>query len=372
MRGKNEGALYKRKSDGRWVGSVTLGGGKRSTVYARTRPEAAQKLRDLLKQRDDGLPLAPTKATVAGYLTEWLDGMKPSLRPGTHLRYEQLVLQHVLPKHGSTPIKGFTAAHVQRVIRAMLDAGLAPSTARQARAVLHKAMKQAVERGMVARNVVDGAPAPRVERHEMKSLDAEQALRLIDAAQAEPLGAIYILAISSGLRLGELLGLRWSDVDLERATVSVTGTLQRVGRAYQLCAPKTKQSRRLVTLPVVAVDALRRHKAQQNEARLRLGGAWLREDAVFTTEMGEYVNGTNLRHTFNPLLKRAGLPRVRIHDLRHSTATLLLSQGVHPKVVSEMLGHANIAVTMDTYSHVSESMKRQASDALDAAFAAGR
>jgi integrase len=351
---------------------MSIGAGKRAYVYGRTRLEVAQKLRDALKRQDDGEPVAASKETVGTYLIGWLVGVKPSLRPGTHLRYQQLVTQHVLPKHGTLPLKGFTAAHVQRVIAAMLDAGLAPSTARQTRAILHKALKQAVQRGLVARNVVDGAPAPRVERREMKSLNAEQAMRLMDAAQSEPLGALYVLGVSSGLRLGELLGLRWADVDLERRTLGVNVTLQRVGREYVLAAPKTKQSRRLVTLPAVAVEALRRHRTQQNADRLRLGGAWLHPEMVFTTELGDYVNGTNLRHTFNPMLKRAGLPRIRIHDLRHSAATLMMANGVHPKVVSEMLGHANIAITMDTYSHVGESMKRQASDALDSVFSTAR
>jgi integrase len=178
---------------------------------------------------------------------------------------------------------------------------------------------------------------------------------------------LYVVALTAGLRLGELLALRWRDVDLQAGMLQVRGTLQRAGSDLVVAEPKTAHSRRQVALATTAVEALRRHRVTQAEERLRLGAAWQDLDLVFSSEAGGYIDESRLRrNSFWPLLERAGLPRIRFHDLRHTAATLMLRRGVHPKIVAEMLGHAQVSVTLDLYSHVTPTMQREAAEAMDA------
>jgi integrase len=200
----------------------------------------------------------------------------------------------------------------------------------------------------------------------MAALTPEQSRSLLDAAQLDRLEALYVLALSTGMRQGELLALKWADVDLDGAAIQVKATLQRTREGFVFQEPKTARSRRQVALTRTAVKALRQHRASQLEERLRCP-YWQDPDLVFASEIGTPIEATNLiRRSFAPLLKRAGLPRIRFHDLRHTAATLLLGQNVNVKVVSEMLGHSQIAVTLDLYSHVTPTMQRQAVEALDA------
>jgi integrase len=219
----------------------------------------------------------------------------------------------------------------------------------------------------VARNVADLVTPPRAERHEMQTLSPEQARAFLEAAQGDRFHALYVLALSTGMRQGELLALRWHDVGLETSTVQVTGSLQQVNGGYVVTEPKTHSSRRRLVLTKSAIEALRLHRVAQAEERLRLGPAWEDNDLVFANEIGGFVDASNLvRRSFLPLLRRADLPRVRFHDLRHSAATLLLGRGVHPKVVAEMLGHSQISVTLDLYSHVTPTMQQEAASVMDA------
>jgi integrase len=221
--------------------------------------------------------------------------------------------------------------------------------------------------------VSEMADVPRMAEHELHVLDREQVRRLLETASGDRLEALYVLAISTGMRQGELLALRWSDVDLDQRTVRVRSTLQRTKEdGYILAAPKTKGSRRQITLSTTARDALRAHRARQAAERLAAGPAWLgKYDLVFLNSVGNPLDGMNLLHYhFYPLLNRAGLPRIRFHNLRHTAATLLLGRGVNPKIVSEMLGHASIGITLDIYSHVLPDMQAQAAAAMGAALGA--
>ena len=208
-------------------------------------------------------------------------------------------------------------------------------------------------------------PKPRHE--EMKVLTPEQAIKLIEAARGERLEALFVLAVTTGMRQGELLGLRWSAVDLEKGTVQVQVGLQRTKEGYELVPPKTKKSRRLVMLTEPAKEALKRHRTNQTAERLLAGDHWKNDlDLVFTNQTGGPLDSTYLlRRCFRPLLKKAGLPEVRFHDLRHTAATLLMSLGVHQKVVSEMLGHSTVLITQDLYSHVTPAMQQQAVSELN-------
>jgi integrase len=365
-RGNGEGSVYQRQ-DGRWEGSMTVDAfGRRRWFLGRTRQEAARKLGDALKQHNDGAPVPGGRQTVAEFLAGWLEGTRPSLRPGTWLRYEEYVRLHVVPALGKVPLARLTPQQLQRLYAERLATGLSPTTVHHLHATLHKALGQAARWGLVARNVADLVDPPRPDHHEMTTLSPEQVRELLAAAAGDRLEALYVVALE-GLRRGEILALRWRDIDLDARTLRVRGSLQPTPDGLRIVEPKTASSRRGVVLSATAVEALRRHRVRQAAERLRLGPAWEDHDLVFANEVGRPIDGRNLvRRGFEPLLARAGLPRVRFHDLRHTAATLLLGQGVHPKIVAEKLGHSQISTTIDLYSHVTPTMQREAAETLDA------
>ena len=359
-RANHEGTIYKRQ-DGRWVASVTLPGGRRKSFYGTTRQEVAQKLTLGLKARLDGMPLPSEQLKVGRYLQEWLQSTQHSVRPSTWRRYEQLLRIHAIPALGTLSLTRLEPHHIQKLYTDCLTQGLAPATVRQLHAVLRRALGQATKWGTVARNVAALVSPPRVKRHEITPLTAAQARALLDAAQDARLEALYALALSTGMRLGELLGLRWQDVALDAGILKVEHTLLRLRDGLQLTEPKTARSRRRIALTPQAVDALRQHRARQAAERLHLGAAWEDHDLVFANEIGKPIEAGNLlRRSFWPLLAKARLQRIRFHDLRHTAATLMLQQGVHPKVVSELLGHSSIGLTLDVYSHVIPDMQQHA------------
>jgi integrase len=270
------------------------------------------------------------------------------------------------------PLARLTPQQVQSLYAQKLDEGLSSSTVHHIRAQLHRALGAAVRLGLVARNVCDVIDPPRMHHHEMATLSPEQARALLVAAANDRFEALYVLALSTGMRQGELLALKWRDVDLEGARLHVRTTRQYTAEGYQFTEPKTAHSRRLIALPETAVAALRQHRSRQAEERQRLGPAWEDRDLVFPNSIGRPMDGKHLlRREFRPLLKRGGLPAIRFHDLRHTAATLLLGSGVNPKIVSEMLGHSHISITLSLYSHVTPHMQQQAAAAMDATLRGG-
>jgi integrase len=371
-RGNGEGSIYQR-SDGRWVGSVSVGKGKRKYLYGKTRREVAEKLKKALAEQQQGLPLANEKQTVDQYLQRWLeDSARPTVRAGTFESYQRLIRLHVRPHIGKVPLARLTAQDLSRLYRTLLDHGLAPRSVQYVHAVLHRALGQALRWNLIARNPAELVDAPRPKRKEIAPLTPDQAKALLDAARGDRLEALYVVALTSGLRLGELLALRWADLDGERGELHVRRTLVRTQAGLSFNEPKTAKGRRTVRLPSFAVAALREHRARQLEERLRIGPAWDGQDLIFPNEVGRPIDRQNLiRRSFKKLLQKAGLPDVRFHDLRHTAATLLLRLGEHPKVVQERLGHSTISVTMDVYSHVLPDMQRQAAEKLDTLFGVG-
>jgi integrase len=248
----------------------------------------------------------------------------------------------------------------------MTARGAAAASIKQLHAILHKMLKQALRWSVVPRNVADLVTPPRIPKREMHVLSADEARCLLKAARDEPLEALYLLALTTGMRQGELVALCWKDVDLASGSVRVQRTMHVIDGARQFSEPKSASSRRRIELTQTAIAALSRHRARQAEARLFAGSAWQDNDLVFTNAVGEPIDATNLlRHRFYPLLAKAGLPKIRFHDLRHTAATLLMSEGIHAKIVSEMLGHSTIAITLDLYSHVTPTMQKEAARAMD-------
>jgi len=353
-----------RKS-GRWVGAVSTPTG-RKLYYGATRKAVQDQVTDALKNVKDGIPLPTGNHSVAEYLADWLEAARPSIRGRTWERYEQLLRLHVIPNLGKLRMSQLSPLHLQQLYAKLLESGLSQTTVRKVHMLLHRALQQAARWGFVARNVTTLVDAPRNAHHEMQTLSPEQARHLLDAARGHRLEALFVVAVTTGIRRGELLGLRWQQVDLEGGSLEVLVSLQRTRDGCEFAEPKTAHSRRRVSLPEIATDALRRHRVKQNEERLA-ADEWEGNDLVFANEVGRPVDAPNLlRRAYWPLLKKAGLPQIPFHALRHTAATLLLRKGIHPKIVQEMLGHSSIAITLDLYSHAVPTMQREATAAMDA------
>ncbi len=368
-RGNGEGTIHRRK-DGGWCAQYTVytaEGRKRKTIYGKTRAEVGGKLAKALSDREGGLVFDDEGLTVGKYLDKWLEGsVRGAVRQSTFDRYEIAVRVHIKPVLGRLKLTQLTPTHVAGFYQNKLAAGFAPASVNKLHVALHKALDQAVKWHMIPRNVAEVVKAPRPSPEEIRPLNREQTKTLLEVAKEDRFEALYMLAVTTGLRQGELLGLKWEDVGLDQGVVRVRRTLTRHKARLLLGEPKTKRSRRTVRLTEAAVEALKRHLAHQMVQRDRLGDLYEDQGLVFATQRGTLMNPTNLRkRSFEPLLEKASLPAIRFHDLRHTCATLLLSRNVNPKIVSEMLGHATIAITLDTYSHVLPNMQEGAARALE-------
>src|SRR5215212_8040722 len=367
-RGNNEGSISRRK-DGRWEARYTIHtveGPKRKVLYGKTRADVSAKLTKAMADRDDGLVFDAGGSTVGDYLDRWLsDSVRGTVRESTYSRDKYLITNHIKPALGRLKLTNLNALHLQGLYRDRLDPGLSGSTVQKIHHVLHKALAQAVKWHLVPRNPADDVKAPTPTPKEIHPLSAHEARKLLEAARGDRLEALYVLAVHTGMRQGELLGLRWLDVDLENATVRVRRTLTRNGTGHVLGEPKTKKSRRTVRITPQAVEALNCHREKQSEEMLTSGSLYQEQGLVFAGTGGSLINPSNLRQrSFKPLLEHAGLPRITFNDLRHTCASLLFQKNVHPKFVQELLGHASVAITLDTYSHMLPGMGSQAADAM--------
>ncbi len=361
--------ITKRK-DGLFQGTYTAqtpDGPRRKYVYGRKYKDVERKLAEAMGDAAKGLVFDDENLNVGEYLDRWLsDAVRGTVRESTFSRDKYLAINHIKPSIGRIKLKNVSALHLQSLYRDRLDSGLSGSTVQKMHHVLHKALSQAVRWNLIPRNPADSVKAPTASTKEMHPLSAPEARRLLEAAReaGDRLEALYVLAIHTGMRRGELLGLKWDDIDLDGSTVRVRRTLTRKGTGYVLGEPKTKKSRRTVKLTQRAVEVLRIHRRRQLEEKLRAG---VYEDSglVFAGERGGLINPSNLRQrSFAPLLERAGLPQITFHDLRHTCASLLFQKNIHPKFVQELLGHASVAITLDTYSHMLPGMGGEAADAM--------
>lgn len=369
-RAPGEGAVYQRP-DGRWEAMLDLGyiGGKRKRRkrVARTHKAASDALAVMRREAEVGLSIEASRLTVGEWLTRWLkDEAAPMVRPRTLITYRQTVEGHLVPALGHLGLQKLTPSHVRAYFTAKREQGLAATSVQNHHIVLRRALEIAFRYEYVEKNVARLVSAPRTQRYEAKPLTREEVLQFLAAARGHPLEALFVVAASTGLRQAEVLGLTWPCVDLDEGFVRVERTLVWYEKAFHMDPPKTAKSRRAVAIPAQVAELLRTRRLRQVEQRLKAeawGNDW---ELVFTGESGTPIGARAVHHQFVRLLDQAGVRRVRFHDLRHGAATFLLAQGVPMKVVQEVLGHAQMSMTADLYSHVAPELRRDAADRIGA------
>ena len=365
-RANGEGSLS-RRSNGTWAAAISLPRGRRETFYAKTRDEARRKLVRAVRARDTGMLAASQRSTVGDFLDYWLaEVVRPNVRPWTYAGYEVHVRLHLKPALGHLRLDKLTPIHVQQFVNQKLADGMKPRSVRYIRGTLRTALSKAVKWDLISRNAAALVRGPRVERYDIRPLTPDEARVFLGAMKGDRLEALYSIALTMGLRQGEVLGLRWQDIDLETADLRVNKQLQRVDGKLQLVAPKTSRSRRMLAVPASTMRSLREHRDRQLQEKAEAGKRWVETGLVFTNAQGNPIDASLVSKQFHQHLERAGLPQRRFHDLRHSCATLMLVQGVAPRVVMEVLGHSQIAMTMNTYSHVIPELQWQAARRMDA------
>jgi integrase len=323
-----------------------------------------------MADRDSGMVFEAGSITAGDYLRRWLtDCVAGTVSTSTYENRRTLMESHLIPAFSRVKLKDLSPAHIRSLYSSKREAGLSTATIRKLHAILHRALGQAVRDGLLPRNVTEAADPPKLEAGEIKPLSKEQATLLLEAAAGDRYEALYVLAVQTGMRQGELLGLKWPDIDFEASALQVRRSLSETkAKGLILTAPKTRKAVRRIKLPARSVTALKEHRIRQNEERLALGGPYSDNGLVFATELGTPVNRHNLRQrSFKPLLEKASLPDVRFYDLRHTFATIMLSEGVNPKVVSDMMGHSTVAMTLNTYSHVLPSISEAAASVMEGA-----
>lgn len=356
-RSYGDGGISFDETAGLWVGTVDLAplDGKRRRVKrkAKTKAALAAKLREVQRTRDDGLPVVDQQATTGAWLTFWVDKVLPgTVAASTEGQYRQTVKDWIVPYVGTVPLAKLRPEHVVDMMRSLEAKGLSPTTQRKARTILRRALGQAERFGRVTRNVAALTDAPKDGGSKVDdALDAESAVQVLDAARGDRLEALAVLVLAVGVRKSEALDLRWADLDLDAATVTVIKS-------------KTDAGVRRIGLPPFAVTALRQHRAAQAAEQL---AAWRWDDPglVFTTTVGTRIHGRNALRWWHDLTIRAGVGRRRFHASRHTAATLMLNNGVSLEVVSATLGHAGLAITSDIYAKVRPELQRTAATAMD-------
>ncbi|MFI9548457.1 tyrosine recombinase XerC [Streptomyces sp. NPDC052016] len=361
------GTITKRK-DGRYQCAVYVlqpdGTTARKFAYGKTWAECDTKRRELLDKVAQGVPVPTRSAKLAEWLPYWLEHfIKPNRKRTTYSKYAMHVRLYLVPLLGSKSLEALGPRHVRTFV-AEVSRRASPATAKEAHRVLRTALTAACREELVTRNAASLVEAPKVPRRELTPWTLDETLTFLEHARRDPLYAAFVLAVSMGLRRGEILGLRWSDVDLDHRVLRVSKQVQRVGG--ELYEDTTKSGRaRPVPLPLICLAALRWHRMRQTEAARRKGVELSPSAYVFTTRNGRPIDPQNVNRSFLRITAAAGLRRIRLHDARHGCATLLTAAGVAPRVVMEILGHSQISITMDVYTHVTSDTQREAISHMD-------
>lgn len=362
--GQNQGSVSVRK-DGLVQAQITIDG-KRISKYFKTKKEANAWRIDTLNKIQNGMFNSGPQVLLSEYLEQWLIASKDSIRPKTHNQYRQIVEQHINPNLGKIKLADLRPEMIQTVYNRKIELGFGARTVRLTHSVLRSALNQALRMGLIYRNPATVVYQPKLKETEMKVLDENQVRSLLIAAKGNRLEALYKLEITTGLREGEILGLRWSDLDWETQQLKIQRQLQRIsGIGLIYSEPKSAAGRRMIMLGSETIASLKTHSSRQYTERVFAGDKWQENDLIFPSSVGTPLDPRNLFRQFKDLLRKANLPDIRFHDLRHTFATLALSQGVSVKVVQEMLGHSDASMTLKVYSHTTPGMQREAAKKMD-------
>ena len=359
------GGQVRQRPNGLWEGRYVGADGRRHSVYAKTRRQAQEKMRTALSAADHGIRPTVGRMTVGDWLDEWvLTSVVPRNRPRTAESYRETADRYIRPAIGNVPLAKLEPADVARMLDGLKRRGdLSTSTIRYAHSVLRIALGRALKNGRVVRNVAMLVEPPAKVRRELHPLEADQVRALLASVTEDRLGPLYAAAVATGMRQGELLALRWPDIDLDAGTVAVRHTLRRGTRT--LGEPKTERAKRTLRMADTTVATLRAHRTRQLEERLAAGRFWQDLDFVFATKDGGPLDTSTVTRSFQAALARAGLPKQPFHHLRHAYATLMLEAGEELVVVSRSLGHSTINTTADIYAHLTPATLKRSAERMD-------
>jgi integrase len=355
------------KQGNKWYYVIELGkdeNGKRQQKKQRgfaTKKEAEKAMREAITAWEKGTYIEPSKMLFREYITDWLNDKKNSVKKQTWEGYEVLIRTHIIPVLGNVKVSSLTPNILQKFINDLMDSHLAPSSVRKIYAILNNALSKAEKWGMIPKNVASLIEKPKLIKTEMKVWDKEEVNRFLDVAKEDRLHIAFLLAITTGMRQGEILGLKWEDIDFKEGTLSIKRILSHNGKEL-LSEGKTKSSIRTIYLDNVTIEALKHHRTMILQEKLVSGQDYRDHNLIICTTKGTSVNPRNLSRKWKELIKMSGIEEIRFHDLRHSHATLMMEQGVNPKVVAERLGHSDVRLTMNIYTHVLPSLQKQVAE----------
>ncbi|MFZ5639182.1 MAG: site-specific integrase [Bacillota bacterium] len=377
-RGHGEGSIYQR-SDGRWVGQVSVGydpansRNRRLTFYGKTKKEVQEKMREAQYQHQNGTLVEPSKLALGQWLDDWLNVyVKNSVKLSTWENYKIMVETHLKPSLGHFMLKDLRPEHVQVIINQKLESGrkdgkggLSSRHVNYMITILNMALKQALKSQLIVRNVLDAVQRPKRVKHEFKTLNVDELNILLKTAKDHRFYPLLLLESRTGIRRSELVALMWDDLDLEKSTLTIRHAVVRTKNGLVISEPKTRKTIRTIELPKMVIAGLKAWRVKQNQEKLRLGPDYQDNNLIFCSALGTITDPRDLNRLLDTLLKKANLPKIRFHDLRHSVATILLKEKIHPKIVQELLGHDEISTTLDIYSHIVPGMIEQATQLLD-------
>lgn len=363
-RGNSEGSIYKRPN-GTWSAQVTLQGRRLSRTF-RTQKECQDWMKKTIGQIDDGMTLASTKIILDDFLASWMTSKKTTMTSRTWKQYEYYIRAYISPNIGKVKIRNLRPDHIQTLYNKLYEEQVGIDTIRKLHDALHSALQQATRTGMVSRNPASFVRPPKKPETEMKILNESQVSQFLIATQGHPWEALFHLAVISGMRQMELLGLKWTDLDWGRQTLKIERQLLRPeGEVVQFAPPKTRYGKRSIVLGNKTIEILRKHHDRQRMDQKKAGDGWKENGLIFTTRNGTPIHPHNLCRDFKKLLKDAGLPPIRFHDLRHTAASILLNQDIPVISVSRRLGHARASITLDVYGHLIPTMQEEMADMID-------
>lgn len=371
-RGEKGGGSIRKRKDGRWEGRVTTGydeSGKRTSksMYGKTQAEVAKKMREVTTSVDAGTYKEPSKLTVEEWCDIWLKTYTVDVKPRTVESYSGVVRNHIVPMLGRTKLECLTAHDIQRFLNACADKGLSPKTCKNIRGVLCEIVGQAAKNGIIRQNPAVGTKTQRAVKSEIRPFNTDDMMNFMEAVKGTDMEYLFVFAMFSGLRRGEVCGLTWDCVDFGRSTVFVNKQLAKVVGAkaeFSLFETKTGNERIVAIAPSI-MRLLRAQKRKQAEDKLRAGSLWVNTDYVFTNEIGDHVSPHTVYHRFKAAAAKIGRPDARFHDLRHTYAVSCLRAGDDTKTLQSNLGHSTITTTMDIYAHVIDEMKQRSADRME-------